>query len=231
MSLKISAENLLPVDPEENCQYSRFDQLNPNWWRLVKSLTATTPGELFSQVRVVDNGLELPWFNRRLRLEPETFSISFDSGRGVQPTYQDGLVVLALLNYLAESRNFPESLGLINENHLVGGTTFFRGPHVMASVRVAHCYAKDGDKFLQAGSRWGGKQVDFGEFALSFTVLPGLDWIVALWEEDDEFPARAQYLFDKNLEQIFQLDVIWALGNVVATKMLTYDTNQVKFIV
>jgi len=219
---KVETGDVLPVDPEENCQYSRFDQLNPDWWRKVERLVAENKGEVFSDVQVFAGGLELPWFNRHLRLEPETFSISFDNGKGTQPTYQDGLVVMALLNYISAGHRIPEAAGLVNEYHLTGGTTFFRGPHVMASALLARRYAKDGLQLLEAGKKWGGKPVDFGEYALSFTIFPGLDWNIALWEEDEEFSARVQYLFDKNLEQIFQLDVIWALGNVVAAKLLDF---------
>ncbi len=222
MNSKAIKDNILPVDPEGNRQYSRFEQLNPAWWSTLEKLAANNDGELFPHVRVFGEGLELPWFNRHLRLEPENRSILFDNGKGSQPTYQDGLVVLALLNYLSDNCHFPKPVALINENHLNGGTTFFRGPHVMASARVAQQYAEDGHKFLESGIKWGGKPVEFGEYALSFTVFPGLDWIVALWEADDEFPARSQYLFDKNLEQMFQLDVIWALGNVVAAKLVDF---------
>ncbi len=210
------------LDPEENSQYSRFDQLNSVWWRKLESLVAENAGEVFPSVRVLGDGLELPWFNRRLRLEPETFNILFDDGQGSQPTYQDGLVVMALLDYLADGRQIPETVELVNEFHLTGGTTFFRGPHVMASALIAQHFARDGSQLLGKGEKWGAKPADFGEFALSLTIFPGLEWIVALWEEDDEFPARALYLFDKNIEQMFQLDVIWALGNVVAAKLLDF---------
>lgn len=224
MKRKVAVDEVLPVDPEENSQYSRFDQLNAVWWRQVEILVTENSGALLSQVQVVGRGLEVPWFNQRLSIEPDSRSISFVNGDKLQPTYQDGLVLLNLLNYLSRKHSLPKPLGLINENHLVGGTTFFRGPHLMASVRLAKRFAKNGAGFIAAGQRWGGKPVDFGEFALTFTIFPGLDWVVALWEEDDEFPARAQYLFDRNLGQFFQLDVIWALGNVVAAKLLTFST-------
>jgi hypothetical protein len=222
MNLKDTAGDLLPVDPEENCQYAKFEKLNPVWWRKLERLTANRDGELFPHVRVLGNGLELPWFDRHLRLEPESFTITFDHGKGVQPTFQDGLVVMALLNYLDDNQLLATPMELVNECHLKGGTTFFRGPHLMASVLLARRYAQDGHKFLEAGLRWGGKPADFGEYALSFTIFPGLDWVVALWEEDEEFSARCQYLFDKNLEKMFQLDIIWALGNVVAAKLLDF---------
>ena len=220
MSLKVVTDNVFPVDPEENCQYSRFDQLNLAWWRKVESLVEGNEGEVFPAVRVLGGGLELPWFNRYLRLEPETFNILFDDGQGAQPTYQEGLVVMALLDYLSAGQRLPETGELVNEFHLTGGTTFFRGPHVMASSLVARHFSLNGSQLLKIGEKWGAKPADFGEFALSFTIFPGLEWIVALWEEDDEFPARALYLFDKNIEQMFQLDVIWALGNIVAAKLL-----------
>ena len=223
MNLKVAIDsNIFPVNPEENCQYSRFDQLNSDWWLKVKSLVAENAGEVFPSVRVLGDGLELPWFNRCLRLEPESFNILFDDGQGPQPTYQDGLVVMALLDYLAGGRQLPETGELVNEFHLTGGTTFFRGPHVMASALVARHFSRTGLQLLVEGEKWGAKPVDFGEFALSFTIFPGLEWIVSLWEEDDEFPARALYLFDKNIEQMFQLDVVWALGNVVAAKLLDF---------
>ncbi|MBN2809129.1 MAG: DUF3786 domain-containing protein [Deltaproteobacteria bacterium] len=213
-------KDVLPVDPEENRQYTRFDQLNPEWWRRLANLTAAPDGLIFDQVRVVGAALEMPWFNRVLRLEPENLSLTYLTGRGPQPTYQDGLAALVLLNYLAAHRCLPAPMGLLTEHHLVGGTTFFRGPHVMAAVRVARHYSRAGDRFLESGRNWGGEPAAYGEYGISFRIFPGIEWIVALWEEDEEFPARAQYLFDKNLEKIFPLDVIWALGNVVAAKML-----------
>lgn len=222
MSLKVAENDIFPVDPEENFQYSRFDQLNSNWWRKVEGLVVESEGEVFPSVWVLGEGLELPWFNRRLRLEPKTFNILFDGGKGPQPTYQDGLVVMALINFFSGGRPIPKTAGLVNEQHLIGGTTFFRGPHVMASALIAERFALNGSRLLVKGETWGAKPAEFGEFALSFTLFPGLEWIVALWEEDDEFPARALYLFDKNIEQMFQLDVIWALGNVVASKLLDF---------
>jgi len=59
-----------------------------------------------------------------------------------------------------------------------------------------------------------------GEYGIEFNWFPELSWIVALWEVDDEFEARVEYLFDRNIEKLFALDVIWVLGNVVARKMI-----------
>jgi hypothetical protein len=47
-------------------------------------------------------------------------------------------------------------------------------------------------------------------------VLPGVPLQLILWAADDEFPAEANILFDKNIGQIFlPEDVAWLAGMVV----------------
>jgi len=209
-----------PVDPEESSRYSRSDQLNPGWWRKLEEAVARGRRPVDEAVAIQKDEVLLPWFNRTLVFNPGKREIRFlEAGVG-EPGFQEGLVALALLDHLfVHGRVEPEG-ELVNENHLPGGPTFFRGPHVMASVKIARKFAREGGEFLRRGRAWGGRPVEYGEYALEFTVFPGLEWIVVLWEEDEEFPARAQYLFDRGLARIFQLDVIWALGNVVAAKLL-----------
>jgi len=210
-----------PVDPEASSRYSRFDQLNPQWWERVAAAVAA--GSVEVSGLKIDRGrgeLEMPWFNRRLVLVPARKNIFFRDDHSCRPTWQEGLVALALLDYLFDHHRLPPPAGLVSEQHLTGGTTFFRGPHVMAAVRIAEEFADNGAGLLARGREWGGVEAACGEYAVKFTIFPGLEWIVALWEADDEFPARAVYLFDQNLEKIFQLDLIWALGNVVAARLL-----------
>ncbi|MBN2706275.1 MAG: DUF3786 domain-containing protein [Deltaproteobacteria bacterium] len=208
-----------PVDPESNRQYSRFDQLNPQWWDLLARLTNS--GEALPEhVRLVGNELEIPWFNRRLRLNPAERNLYFQPLTSASPSWQEGLVIMVLFKYLAAHRRLPPPSALGNENHLSGGPTFFRGPHLSASTLIARRFSAAGAQMLKQGELWGGRPACYGEFSLSFEVFPGLDWQVVLWEADAEFSARAQYLFDKGLEKVFPLDVIWALGNVIAAKLM-----------
>jgi hypothetical protein len=136
-------------------------------------------------------------------------------------SYQEGLAILGLLRYAAGHDALPPATELVSAEHLTGGAAFFRGPHVMASVLVAKRFATDGAGMLAAARLLGGEEADFGEFGARFTLFPGIDWIVALWAADEEFPAAARFLFDRLLERIYALDVIWALGNVVARRLIT----------
>ncbi len=207
-----------PADPEDNSQYSRLDQLNPGWWQLAAELSSRKDLH-FPYLTIAADGIELPWWGKRVRVVPASRQIiALEDSRRL--SYQEGLVILRLLKYASEHQSLPPAQGLVTAGHLKGGATFFRGPHVMASVLIARRFARDGQALLNRGLVVGGIPSSYGEFGVEFTWFPGLSWIVAFWEEDEEFEARAEYLFDRNIEALFALDVIWALGNVVARKIM-----------
>ncbi len=206
-----------PANPEASCRYCRLEQLNPGWWAAATALLSRR-GEFFPGIRATAAGLETTWWGLPLLVEPRQKRMWLTAGDRRELTYQEGLVILGLLNYAADHETLPPARGLVSAGHLRGGATFFRGPHVMASVLIARRYARAGREFLARGLAAGGREASFGEFGVEFTWFPGCRWLVALWEEDDEFPARAVYLFDRSLEELLALDVIWALGNVVADR-------------
>ncbi len=207
-----------PADPEDNRQYCRLEQLNPGWWRQAAELVSRKD-LLFPHVTIAADGIELPWWGKKVRVLPSSRRIiALEESR--QLGYQEGLVILGLLKYASEHQSLPPEQGLVTAGHLRGGATFFRGPHVMASVLIARQFAGDGQAFLNRGLALGGRPASYGEFGIEFTWFPGLSWIVALWEEDEEFEARAEYIFDRNIEAMFALDVVWALGNVAAKKIM-----------
>ena len=208
----------LPADPESSAQYCRLDQLNPKWWQRAATLAATRTSRANNALKTVNSSLEITWFKRTVKIDPQRKSMFYSDDRRNRLGYQEGLVILGLINYLADHEKLPPDGELINENHLTGGATFFRGPHLMASVILARRFADNGAEFLKRAQLMGGQPAPYGEFGIEFEVFPGLNWTIALWESDSEFPARAQYLFDRKLDMIFPLDVIWALGNLVAAK-------------
>ncbi len=214
---RVTAE--LPTDPETNARYQHLNQLNPEWWQIVSTLAENTRTNQIEGIsKGTGNTLEMPWFNRIISIRPSSRTITYLGDQQPRLRYQEGLVILALLNYLAEHKKLPPETELINENHLTGGTTFFRGPHLMASLILAQQFADNGARFIKRARFWGGQPAAYGEFGVKFEIFPGLNWTIALWEGDAEFPARAQYLFDRKLDRMFQLDIIWAIGNLIATK-------------
>ncbi len=208
-----------PTDPETNARYRDLNQLNPKWWLQAATLIDDTRTIKIDEIlKTTGDILVIPWFNRRICIHPTAKTITYQGENQLQLRYQEGLVILALLDYFTKHRHLPPDTELINENHLTGGTTFFRGPHLMASTILAQRFGDNGIEFMKKARLWGGEPAPYGEFGVKFEIFPGLNWTIALWEGDSEFPARVQYLFDRKLDRMFQLDIIWAIGNLIAAK-------------
>jgi len=107
------------------------------------------------------------------------------------------LKLLSLL-YLANSDGKPPSGEWLAYRELPGGR--FYEPVVRRSVEepLATRFGRDRAGFLKACQSLGGKEADFGDVACSFALFPHVMVAVILWLGDEEFPPRAQLLFDSN---------------------------------
>lgn len=129
--------------------------------------------------------------------------------------------VLVSVHYLIRAREIPIAGEMVTGNNLTDGSFFFKGPHALPDWKIRKRFGNDAIGFLERGRRIGGTPVNFGDVGLEFLVLPRIKVAYILWTADDEFPARAQILFDANADKHFALDVVWAMCNLVTNKLLT----------
>ena len=55
-------------------------------------------------------------------------------------------------------------------------------------------------------------RVRYGDAAIVLFPLPKVPTTMILWVEDDEFPARADLLFDATCTAHLPLDVLWSVA-------------------
>jgi hypothetical protein len=105
------------------------------------------------------------------------------------------LKLLALL-YLACTDGAPPTGNWVAYRELPGGR--FYEPVVKRSVEdpLAEAYADDVSSLGPASAVYAGKPLDLGDAAFSFALFPGVLVALIVWKADEEFPARAQALFD-----------------------------------
>lgn len=128
--------------------------------------------------------------------------------------------VLVAVHYLLRAQDVPIANEYITDSQITDGAFFFKGPHVLPTRRVEKKFGSDAATFLEKGKLLGGKPIEFGDAGLEFLALPRVQIAYVLWEADDEFPARAQILFDASAEKHFALDVVWAMCNLVTEKLV-----------
>lgn len=127
---------------------------------------------------------------------------------------------LSLLHYLAGARDIGLSGRLLRPENLKGGHHFFRGTHELPLKGLAGKYGADGEAFLQRARRLGGKALGFGDASAELYPLPRVPVALILWFGDEEFPARADLLFDSSVEFHVPLDIAWSVAMLSTLLML-----------
>jgi len=119
---------------------------------------------------------------------------------------------LSVLWYLVKAAPVCPSGNLVKPSGLTGGEIFFKGSHVLPLAALAAKYATRPETFLVAGAALGGTPAAYGDAAVVLSPLPKVPVTVILWTEDDEFPARADLLFDATCSAHLPLDILWSVA-------------------
>jgi len=76
--------------------------------------------------------------------------------------------------------------------------------------------------FRRAAAAAGGEPFAAADAAFAFRALPLLRLGVMLWEGDDEFPARAQIVFDASAGHCLPAEDLAGLGGLLARRLVTH---------
>ena len=127
---------------------------------------------------------------------------------------------LALLSYLAGAQDAPLSGQLVGPSDMKASQFFTRGSHVLPMNRVAGKYGSDPEAFLRRGAELSAVPVKLGDAAVQLLPFPRIPVTILLWRSDEEFPARADLLFDSSCEQHLPQDLLWSTAMISALIML-----------
>jgi len=127
---------------------------------------------------------------------------------------------LAVLWYLAKAKDIPTSGRLISPASLSGGEIFQKGTHVLPLDKIAEKFGQDKEGFYEKGLELGGQQLEHGDCSILLHPFPRVPVTMILWTGDDEFPARADLLFDSTCEQHLPPDVIWSTSMTAVLAMI-----------
>ena len=152
-----------------------------------------------------ESSFSLYFLNREYCIYPTEERVVLVAGG--QETEAADLSLLFLM-YLLRAQDMPLSGTWTTEKGLPGGALFFQGPHTMPAGRLIHAFGEDVDRFVRKGKALGARKAEFGDAALELQPLPRIPMVCVLWRADEEFPARASFLFDSTAASQLPLDVI-----------------------
>lgn len=127
---------------------------------------------------------------------------------------------LSILWYLINAKAVPLSGELIKPGDMRGGQIYLRGTHVLPLDKIAEKYGSNIQELPKKSREFGGEQIDYGDVSVRLFPFPRVPVAILLWASDDEFPARADLLFDATCEIQLPADVIWSTAMMSVLIML-----------
>jgi hypothetical protein len=127
---------------------------------------------------------------------------------------------LSVLWYLVHAKDVACTGRLVKLQSIKGGDIFTRGSHTLPLEPVAQKYGRNRDAFIEKGETLGGTFEKVGDASLRLFPLPRVPVVLTLWLEDDEFPARADLLFDSTCDLQIPTDIIWSVAMISLLVMM-----------
>jgi hypothetical protein len=191
-----------------------------DYWERLKQkdllqLSALTQFELTHDRRIL-----FKFLNRNVWVDPESCCLRRPAESGGE-MIEDPLLELVCVLYLINVKDvYPLGRDIVGPQDLKEGH-FFQGPHELRLGPLVERYGKDLPAFRRAAQKLDGEGVAMADAAVRLKPFPRLHLYYLLWQEDEEFPARASVLFERSIENVLAADAIWALVNRVSTELLS----------
>jgi hypothetical protein len=127
---------------------------------------------------------------------------------------------LSILWYLVSAKDITLTGRLVKLQNVKGGEIFTRGSHILPLDKVARKFGKDKEGFLKKGTSLGGEPMKYGDASVKLYPFPRVPAILTLWLEDEEFPARADLMFDSTCTMQLATDIVWSIAMMCVLVML-----------
>ncbi|HOK56031.1 MAG TPA: DUF3786 domain-containing protein [bacterium] len=154
-----------------------------------------------------ENEIELTYLNQVIKID--ILSMKFNKD------INDKEKVI-ILRYLCK---FPykKSDELITFKSLPEGNFYFPSIYSRIYLPLIKKYGKEPEKFVGKSIEIGAER--FNDFSVKFNIFSDVFFIFDLIPEDDEFPADLRILFNKTTSEIFEIEDIAIIGEIIVSKI------------
>jgi len=157
-----------------------------------------------------DEALDLPLLGTTYTIDWPGLAIALPDG---SPCPEE--LTILVLDYLRRADGSLPSGEWIGFQELPDGSFYRQAFQGYSGDRLAADLAADIDRFRRAADALGGEPLSIGDAGYAFRVLPHVPLAVVWWDGDDEFPANATVLFDRDAGAYLPTDGLAILGRML----------------
>ncbi len=154
----------------------------------------------------------------RIKYFKRVYSISYPGGEIFSPQDPTALPLdeqALILQYLTQATGKPLSGSWISYAELPHGMLHDRPFRVEAVEPLAAAFGGQPGKLLTVARGLGGQEIGIGDVGVMIPVFPRITAAVILWTGDEEFPARANMVFDASAPGYLTTAALYVLGAVI----------------
>ncbi len=188
-----------PLNPDDNPLFSKPETIPIAYWDRLKV------------VYPIDT-INFTFLSKHAFVDLKSRKIYFSFP--VKETFQLYLVVLTYL-YQKKQKIISENIEWVLPNELKGGMHFFKDSHPIDVEKIINKYRENYDLLDERFKKMGAISVNIGDKGFIVPVFDEIFLRYILWVGDEEFPSVLTINVQKGIENFFNLDVIWAMINVV----------------
>jgi hypothetical protein len=175
------------------------------WLQLSKLESGVTAGRAKCEYLEQSGQFRITFLNQNYLVDPVEKKIVYTGGES-ETGFLEQLCILA---YLINVRDLPLADKYVGPELLKGGQFFFRGPHSLPTGKLEEVFGREPHGLLKLIDIFNAEPYNFGDASIRLLMFPRIPLTIVIWRECDEFPARAQFLFDQTAAEHLPLDALW----------------------
>lgn len=125
-----------------------------------------------------------------------------------------------ILYYFSHSRGAHPPEKWISFSELEDGQFYNAAFQGYTSKKILQIFGENYQAFDRANQELGGEQVNFGDGAYRYQILPRVALLLVLWRGDDEFPPSYKILFEDIADEHLPTDGCAILASMLTGKLI-----------
>ncbi len=193
-----------------------FEKIITDYLHQVASIKATREVEASLGITARDCRYRIPFFNK-------TMMITTDRIYDVDGKTASHSVSVILCKYLLLCPQAPSNdTNLVTYKDFLDALPYIGGFHNTVEQPIAGCFENAGPELKKRCLELAGQPFDTEvscDLAFKFSALPKVPIILLFNDADEDFPAQATLLFQKNAAEYLDMECLAMIGSILAHRL------------
>jgi hypothetical protein len=159
--------------------------------------------------------LLVPFLNEKFIVSHPDININYQDNNKEVPLW----LKILLLHYLVCSNGKPLTNNQITFKQITGGLGYYSAFQRRAIKPILKVFAGNFEKFVNSCNSLGGSKLE-EKYSVYFQVFPRVGISFNIWEQDEDFPAEGNVVFDSSISEYLSTEDIVVMCNMIAVMIV-----------